>query len=444
MKAYLDYKSSGVEWLGEVPSHWEVCPIRNIFKFRNEKNDPVKTENILSLSIANGVTEYTEENRGGNKRKDDLTAYKLAYPNDIVLNSMNVIVGAVGRSNFFGAISPVYYALYLHKNDDIHFYEYVFSNAYFQRGLLRYGKGILIKKSDSGKLNTIRMKISQDDLKSLFFPRPPLAEQQKIAQFLDTKTAQIDALITEQNRLIELLTEQRKAVISHAVTKGLNPNAPMKKSGVEWLGEVPSGWQVGKIKHFATVNPKIKKFSLPENEMIEFIPMANVDDVLGVISDFEYRNFGEVSTGYTAFNSNDVVFAKITPCMENGNCAIIPNLKFNFGFGSTEFIVFRVKKEIMPEFLHLILRNDYLRKICKRFMSGVAGQQRISTEFLADYPVAIPPLAEQNEIVAYIETQTAQIDALISEQKRLIERLKEYRTALISAAVTGKIDVQAA
>ena len=101
MRRYESYKDSCVEWLGEIPSHWECLPIRSIFKFRNEKNDPIKTDNILSLSIANGVTEYSDENRGGNKRKDDLSSYKLAYPNDIVLNSMNVIVGAVGVSKIF-------------------------------------------------------------------------------------------------------------------------------------------------------------------------------------------------------------------------------------------------------------------------------------------------------------------------------------------------------
>ena len=114
---YEEYKESGVDWLGSVPSHWKTVPIRAIFRFRNEKNDPIKTEDVLSLSIANGVTRYSDEGRGGNKRKDDLTAYKIARPNDIVMNSMNVIVGAVGVSKYFGAISPVYYALYTHTDD---------------------------------------------------------------------------------------------------------------------------------------------------------------------------------------------------------------------------------------------------------------------------------------------------------------------------------------
>lgn len=171
-------KASGESWIGEIPAHWEVKPLRAFFNFRNEKNDPVKTENILSLSIAHGVTPYTEEGRGGNKSKDDLTAYKIAHEGDIVLNSMNVIVGAVGRSKYYGAISPVYYALYP-KNDDVYvpFFEKIFMNSGFQKGLLRFGKGILMKISGTGQMNTIRMKISQDDLKTVRFPIPPHDEQ---------------------------------------------------------------------------------------------------------------------------------------------------------------------------------------------------------------------------------------------------------------------------
>lgn len=219
MRRYESYKDSGVDWLGEIPSHWECLPIRSIFKFRNEKNDPIKTDNILSLSIANGVTEYSDENRGGNKRKDDLSSYKLAYPNDIVLNSMNVIVGAVGVSKYFGAISPVYYALSLYnQRANLSYYENIFKNENFQRGLLRFGKGILIKFGENGKMNTIRMKISQDDLKKLYFPIPPLSEQQKIAQFLDDKTAKIDQAIALKTAHIEKLKEYKSVLINDVVT----------------------------------------------------------------------------------------------------------------------------------------------------------------------------------------------------------------------------------
>lgn len=212
-------KDSGEAWIGEIPVHWEVKPLRAFFNFRNEKNDPVKTENILSLSIAHGVTPYTEEGRGGNKSKDDLTAYKIAHEGDIVLNSMNVIVGAVGRSKYYGAISPVYYALYP-KNDDVYvpFFEKIFMNSGFQKGLLRFGKGILMKISGTGQMNTIRMKISQDDLKTVRFPVPPHNEQVEIARQIEYEVSRIDGLITLTERSIDLLREKRAALITAAVT----------------------------------------------------------------------------------------------------------------------------------------------------------------------------------------------------------------------------------
>lgn len=212
-------KHSGEAWIGEIPVHWEVKPLRAFFNFRNEKNDPVKTENILSLSIAHGVTPYTEEGRGGNKSKDDLTAYKIAHEGDIVLNSMNVIVGAVGRSKYYGAISPVYYALYP-KNDDVYvpFFEKIFMNSGFQKGLLRFGKGILMKISGTGQMNTIRMKISQDDLRTVRFPVPPHEEQVEIARQIEHEVSRIDGLIAKTEHSIDLLREKRSALITAAVT----------------------------------------------------------------------------------------------------------------------------------------------------------------------------------------------------------------------------------
>ncbi|MGI1663966.1 restriction endonuclease subunit S [Palleronia sp. KMU-117] len=215
-----DLYDTGIDWIGSIPKHWKTRRLGTIFSFRNEKNDPVRTEQILSLSIAHGVTLYSEEEKtGGNKRKDDLSAYKLAFPGDIVLNSMNVIVGAVGRSQWLGAISPVYYALYpIDKSAHVPYFEKIFLNSGFQRGLLRYGKGILIKLSGTGKLNTIRMKISQTDLKALGMPVPPPDEQEVIASFLDKEIARFDELKGKTNLSVKRLKEYSSALTIAAVT----------------------------------------------------------------------------------------------------------------------------------------------------------------------------------------------------------------------------------
>ena len=304
MRRYESYKDSGIDWLGEIPSHWECLPIRSIFKFRNEKNDPIKTDNILSLSIANGVTEYSDENRGGNKRKDDLSSYKLAYPNDIVLNSMNVIVGAVGVSKYFGAISPVYYALYLYnERANLSYYENFFKNENFQRGLLRLGKGILIKLGENGKMNTIRMKISQDDLKKLYFPIPPLDEQQKIAQFLDDKTAKIGQAVDLAEKQITLLKEHKQILIQNAVTRGLNPDVPLKDSGVEWIGQVPEHWEVKKLKYLAKLSPSKSEITCNHEESCSFIPMEKLK--LNTLVLDEIKQIKNIYSAYTYFRDED-------------------------------------------------------------------------------------------------------------------------------------------
>ncbi|WP_107832077.1 restriction endonuclease subunit S [Neisseria subflava] len=419
MRRYESYKDSGVEWLGEIPSHWECLPIRSIFKFRNEKNDPIKTDNILSLSIANGVTEYSDENRGGNKRKDDLSSYKLAYPNDIVLNSMNVIVGAVGVSKYFGAISPVYYALSLYnQRANLSYYENIFKNENFQRGLLRFGKGILIKFGENGKMNTIRMKISQDDLKKLYFPIPPLDEQQKIAQFLDDKTAKIDQTVDLAEKQIALLKEHKQILIQNAVTRGLNPDAPLKDSGVEWIGQVPEHWEVKKLKYLA----KIKSG--------DSIINSNLSD------EYLYEVFG--GNGFMGY------FYKYNVSGENIIIGRVGALCGNIRYINEE-------KWITDNALILNLIN--LSKTLYSYVSYVLecanlntlsvsnAQPLITGTKIMNILIAIPPLSEQKQIIDYLDKQTAKIDQAIALKTAHIEKLKEYKSVLINDVVTGKVRV---
>lgn len=191
-------KDSGIDWIGETPEEWETRRWKYILTERKEKNSPVITDFILSLSVEKGVFPYSEKTGGGNKAKEDLSSYKIARPNDIVVNSMNILAGSVGLSNWLGAVSPVYYTYYSDNNvANINYYHYLFQSKEFQRSLLGLGNGILIKESSNGKLNTIRMRIPSDKLNRLPLPIPPLFEQEKIAQFLDKKIALIDDIVTQ-------------------------------------------------------------------------------------------------------------------------------------------------------------------------------------------------------------------------------------------------------
>ena len=438
MRRYESYKDSGVDWLGEIPSHWECLPIRSIFKFRNEKNDPIKTDNILSLSIANGVTEYSDENRGGNKRKDDLSSYKLAYPNDIVLNSMNVIVGAVGVSKYFGAISPVYYALSLYnQRANLSYYENIFKNENFQRGLLRFGKGILIKFGENGKMNTIRMKISQDDLKKLYFPIPPLSEQQKIAQFLDDKTAKIDQAVDLAEKQIVLLKEHKQILIQNAVTRGLNPDVPLKDSGVEWIGQVPEHWEVKKITH---IFPNIGSGTTPNSSDPSFYE-GNIN----------WLQTGDLTDGYIYKTSKTITHKAL---QAYSTLKIYPKNSLVIAmYGATIGKVGLLQIETTTNQACCVLSaalNIEMKYIFYLFqgikeslvaMSYGGGQPNISQEKIKSLKLPFPNSSEQEQIADYLDKQTAKIDQAIALKIAHIEKLKEYKSVLINDVVTGKVRV---
>ena len=211
-------RDSGIEWIGKIPDDWELRKLKYILRERNEKNDPVKTTEILSLTASQGVIPYAEKEGGGNRPKEDLSAYKLAYPDDIVMNSMNVLSGSVGLSKYHGCVSPVYYMLYSDdENIDIRFYNYIFKTKAFQRSLMGLGNGILIKESENGSLNTIRMRIPMEKLNGLFLVVPDIYEQKKIVEFLDEKIPEIDAIIKKTKETIEVYKKYKQAVITEVI-----------------------------------------------------------------------------------------------------------------------------------------------------------------------------------------------------------------------------------
>jgi len=423
---YESYKPSGVAWLGEIPEHWEVKPLRSVLQARNEKNDPIKTNQILSLSIAKGVTLYSDKGRGGNKSKSDLTAYKLAYPDDIVMNSMNVIVGAVGLSKYFGAISPVYYALHVRsQSQNIHFYDKIFSNRYFQSYLSIFGKGILIKESSSGKLNTIRMKISMDDLKKVPFPLPPLEEQESIVRYLSFYEHKINKAIHVKKKLIATLSEQKQAIIAHAVTKGVDLHVKMKESGISWLGEIPEHWEMKKLKQVVQ-NKTTKKV----NSNFK-IGLENIESKTSKFIESKEVVFSEAGI---EFKSGDILFGKLRPYLAK------VYLAEQEGICVSEFLVLRCCEIINLYVKYLILSSQFIDIV----NSSTYGSKmpRANWGFIGNIIIPIPPLEEQKAIVDFIEQETAAIDKAIELSKKEIELLEEYKTRLIADVVTGAVDVR--
>lgn len=429
-QAYPEYRDSGVEWLGQVPMHWDLIPCRAAVSHIIDKNYDGKVHNYLSLMANIGVIRYEDKGDIGNKKPDDLTKCKIVKKGQLVINSMNYGIGSYGMSPFDGICSPVYIILESKENIFKRYALRVFENTPFQKHLATFGNGILEH----------RAAISWDDIKGQIIPLPSKCEQNNILNFLDHETVKIDNLIEKQQQLIELLKEKRQAVISHAVTKGLNPDVPMKDSGVEWLGEVPEHWLCTKLKYIAALTPRKSLINYKFNDECTFIPMEKIKRN-SLITDMR-KLIREVINGYTYFEDNDLLLAKVTPCFENKNIAVAKGLLNGMGFGSTEIYVLRPIENVRVNYLLYRLLEGNFILAATGAMTGAGGLKRVPSDFLLNYPVAIPPKSEMDGIVNYLNEQEARYDVMENNAALAIHLLQERRTALISAAVTGKIDLR--
>ncbi|WP_322529207.1 restriction endonuclease subunit S [Salinicola sp. LHM] len=422
---YPEYKDSGVEWLGKVPAHWEVAPVRAFVEERTAKNASGGEENYLSLIANVGVIPYAEKGDVGNKKPDDLSKCKRVDIGDLVINSMNYGIGSYGLSGLKGVCSPVYIVLRPVEEKVLPRYALrIFENKEFQKLAQSFGQGILAHRSAIG----------WDDLKNIKVPLPGADEQAQLSDFLDHETARIDALVEEQQRLIELLKEKRQAVISHAVTKGLDPNVPMKDSGVEWLGEVPVHWEVMKASYIGRL---FGSDNVPEDMVsgegdVPYLKVGSLSADSLEVAGWDWYVDPAISRLYRAC-SHYVVFPK-------RGAAIFLN-KVN--------IVSR-QALIDPNLMGWEIEGRYsawyfayalkLRKLDE--LADVSTVPQINNKHIGPERFPVPPIEEQEEIVSYLKKRLGSIDELVATSESGVKLLQERRSALISAAVTGKIDVR--
>ena len=439
---YLEYKDSGVSGLGGIPRHWQVMQLkRTVDGCVNGVwgADPTKDgSDTIVLRVADFDRPKLTIKRDGYTirkidEKDKLT--RKLKPGDLLLEKSGggakTLVGQVVlfdgsfeavTSNFVAKLTP-------HRGFNSRFLNYVFTRFY----------------SDNINYCSIKQNTGIQNLDSAAylaekFGFPFVQEQQKIANFLDHETAKIDTLIEKQQQLIKLLKEKRQAVISHAVTKGLNPNAPMRDSGVEWLGEVPEHWNISKVKYLAELTPKKTEVEALKNKTCSFIPMEKLKKDLLILD--ETRQISQVFDGYTYFKDEDLLVAKVTPCFENKNMVVARGLHNGVGFGSSEIYVLRPNLESLNDFLYYRLQEDILMEMATGAMTGAGGLKRVPSVFLNNVQLALPPMKERLEIVEYIRGYVSKFDNLMKNSEYVIKLMQERRTALISAAVTGKIDVR--
>ena len=433
---YTEYQNSNhIPWLGRVPKYWDIAPNRAIF-FEIKKQGYVD-ELLLSVTITKGI--ILQSSLLANSSKKDLSnldksKYKLVCENDFAYNKMRAWQGAIGLSKYRGIVSPAYVVFRLHNIQQNHkYFHYLFRTSNFAKEAERWSYGIT---PDMWSLRPEHFKL-------IYSCIPPIEEQSQIVRFLDWKTSQINKFIRNKQKLIQLLKEQKQNIINQAVTRGIDPNVKLKPSGIEWLGDIPEHWEVTKIKRTASFNPSKSETDLNSlnNGKVVFLPMENIS-VSGEINCKEQRQLSEVWNGFTYFKRGDVVIAKITPCFENGKGAFLDKLETDFGFGTTELLVMRPSKIIDGAFLRFITSTKTFLLLNEYYMTGAAGQKRISTDFVKGYPIAIPSIAEQKEILKYIDKKTMEFNHAIIYATRQISLMREYRDRLISDVVTGKIDVR--
>ena len=410
MRRYESYKDSGVEWLGEVPSHWELGRISTYFTERRTK---VSDKDYPALSVTKlGVFPQWENvaktNDGDNR--------KLAKKGDFVINSRSDRKGSSGIAKQDGSVSLINIVLQPKKINSV-YSEYLFKSYSFIEEFYRVGHGIV------ADLWTTRF----EDIKNSLIIFPPLSEQQKIAQFLDDKIAKIDQAVDLAEKQIALLKEHKQILIQNAVTRGLNPDVPLKDSGVEWIGQVPEHWEVKKLKFVLTLSNKKEE---SKNSNKRYIGMENIESFTGKINDIPLIAEGIANSFY----KDEILFGKLRPYLAKSYLADFD------GICSTEFLVYRSTKVLNNRFaLNIFLSYGFIDAV--NASTYGSKMPRASAEFISYMFLAIPPLSEQKQIIDYLDKQTAKIDQAIALKTAHIEKLKEYKSVLINDVVTGKVRV---
>ncbi|QQS15878.1 MAG: restriction endonuclease subunit S [Candidatus Moraniibacteriota bacterium] len=403
---YPKYKNSGAEWVGEMPAEWDAKKLYSQFDFRNDK---VSDEDYEALSVTYGGVVPQIENAA--KSNAEGSSRKRVKKGDIAINGRSDRRGAAGLSEYDGSVSLVYHVLKARSGEETsRYFHYLIRSAIFGDEFYRWGRGIV------DDLWTTR----SNEMKRIIIPVPSTVDREKIAAYLDEKTALVDAIIEKKKKQIELLREKRAAIINRAVTS--------------------VDGETIRLRHHVLVNPSKREVpKLDPNNIVAFLPMEAVSET-GVVTSQE-RKYGDVKDGFTYFKDGDVVLAKITPCYENGKAAVIRGLNGGFGFGTTEFLVLRSDESILPEYLYYIVYADNFRKHGEIEMRGSAGQKRVSDKFVRNYQLKLPSIDVQQEIVSHLLERLMLIDQIMTNVEKSTTLLQEFKSALISHVVTGKVRV---
>lgn len=420
-----EMKDSGVAWIGEIPKGWGLEKAKLLFKQSTSRGNErlvllsaTQDRGVINKSELDGVVQVSAN--------ADLNLFKTVHVNDFVI-SLRSFQGGFELSKEEGVISPAYTVFRMLYQLYPHYYRYLFKSIGFIDKINSLTVGIREGKN-----------IQYKDFANMIIPQIDEIEQQTIANYLDEKCAEIDNLISLLEEMIGELKAYKQSVITEAVCKGLNKNAPMKESGIEWIGEIPRDWGICRLKNHIIFNPKHKnEKGLCNDDIVSFMPM----ECLRTGNIEPKSTTYQIAQAYTPFENDDIVMAKVTPCFENGNIAIAYDLLNGYGFGSSELFVFRCNNELSNTFLYYYLQSNFAKAIGVSSMTGTGGLKRVNPTTLNNIQLLFPPLSEQQTIANYLDEKCGNIEGLIAIKQAKIDELKEFKKSLIYEYVTGKKSV---
>lgn len=437
IKPYKKYKLSEVDWLGEIPEHWEVKRIKYIFKEQDKRSEE-GLEDLLSVSHYTGVTKKSDRYKEGEEISNakSLVGYKIVSEGDLVMNIMLAWNGSLGISKFNGITSPAY-CVFKSLIGGERYFGYLFRTKNAQQEFKKQSTGIIES----------RLRLYPDKFFNIKTVVPPKEEQEKIANFLDYKTAKIDRFIRKKKQLIKLLNEQKAGIINQAVTKGLDANVKMKPSGIEWLGEIPEHWEVRKLKSIlakdkGSLKPGPFGSDLKNSDIIsKGIKVYNQRSVLD--NDFDISNECISNDKFEDLKVFEVLSGDILLTTRGtiGKCCIVPQV-FEKGIIHPCIIRLRIDKElVLHQFVKLFIEQSKAFQIALKLNSNATTIDVIYGNTLKDVFFILPSIKEQKSIIEYIEKENEKFNKVIATIEKEIALVQEYKIALISEAVTGKIDI---
>lgn len=427
-------ENSGIDWVGMIPNNWKTVRIKNVLNERSEKNSPIKSDVILSLMRDEGVILYDEKGDVGNRAKEDLSKYKLAFKDDIVMNSMNVIIGSVNKSPYDGVVSPVYHVLYPKNNSyDVDYINYLFQTTEFQESLKGIGNGILAH----------RMRIPMNKLNNVVLPIPELYVQKKIVDHLNEKTSLINNIIQETKYSMEELKKYKQSIITETVTKGIEPNVKMKDSGIEVIGKVNSNYSIIPLGYLGSLQNGISKSGDYFGEGYPFVSYGDVykNRVLPFSVKGLIRSTKEEQEQYSV-RKGDIFFTRTSEIIEEVGMASVCLNNIEQATFAGFLIRFRPNEnnQLLSKYARYYLEATFIRDFFAKEMNLVT-RASLSQPLLKKLPIILPSVNEQQKIVSYLDTQSNRIDALISDKEKVIKELEQYKKSLIYEYVTGKKEV---